>query len=143
MKIVKLRNKNNEEVIPDSIVKLQQISESQLDVSSTNCGEILANKLRKQNKMITLDFEAYAKNFVSGYNTIGSIPSKYLPQSSGYFTDVLLYFNCVVAGMNRIIAGRITSSGNVEVWSNAEDTTGKVGYIPNDIAFRIHESWFI
>ena len=145
MKIVKLRNKNNEEVMPDSILELQKSTESQLDLTNTACGNnidypIYSNKLRKQNKMVTLDFEGYATNFVDGYNLVGTIPSEYLPKTVGYYTDVLMYFNCVVAGMNAVVQGKISSTGEVLVFSKAD--YWPVGYMDNNLAFRIHESWF-
>lgn len=145
MKIVKLRNKNNEEVIPKSTVDLQQINESQLDLTNTTCGNsgdypIYVNKLRKQNKMVTLDFEGYATNFVDGYNLVGTIPTDYLPKTVGYYTDVLMYFNCVVAGMNAVVQGKISPEGEVLIHSKTDNWP--VGYMDNNLAFRIHESWF-
>lgn len=122
---------------------LVSITESQLDVSDTKCTQILANKLRKQNKLVTLDFEAFATNFENGYNLAGTISSEYLPMSSGYNDDVLCYFTCPISGLGRIIMGRITNTGRVEIYNDTADTTVRVGYIPNELSFRIHTSWFI
>lgn len=143
MKIVEMKNKDNEKVVPKSIIELQQISESQLDISSTACGEITVNKLQKKNKTVILDFEAYATNFANGYNTIGSVPSEYLPKIKNYFGNVSLYFTCVVSGLNRIVCGRITSAGNVEIYQDEQSANERVGYIPATLQFRIHEKWFI
>ena len=119
------------------------ITESQLNTVSTACGEITVNKLRKQNKAVILDFEAYATNFTNGYNTVGSIPSEYLPFSTAYYGDVLLYFTCAVSGLNRIVCGRITSAGNVEIYQDEQSENERVGYIPTTMQFRIHENWFV
>ena len=122
---------------------LVSVIESQLNTSSTACGEITVNKLRKQNKAVILDFEAYATNFTNGYNTVGSIPSEYLPFSTAYYGDVLLYFTCAVSGLNRIVCGRITSAGNVEIYQDEQSENERVGYIPTTMQFRIHENWFV
>ena len=122
---------------------LVSITESQLNTVSTACGEITVNKLRKQNKAVILDFEAYATNFTNGYNTVGSIPSEYLPFSTAYYGDVLLYFTCAVSGLNKIVCGRITSAGNVEIYQDEQSENERVGYIPTTMQFRIHENWFV
>ena len=122
---------------------LVSITESQLNTVSTACGEITVNKLRKQNKAVILDFEAYATNFTNGYNTVGSIPSEYLPFSTAYYGDVLLYFTCAISGLNRIVCGRITSAGNVEIYQDEQSENERVGYIPTTMQFRIHENWFV
>lgn len=122
---------------------LVSITESQLNTTSTACGEITVNKLRKQNKTVVLDFEAYATNFINGYNTVGSIPSEYLPLSTSYYGDVLLYFTCAVSGLNKIVCGRITSTGNVEIYQDEQSANERVGYIPTTMQFRIHENWFV
>lgn len=122
---------------------LVSITESQLNTTSTACGEITVNKLRKQNKTVVLDFEAYATNFINGYNTVGSIPSEYLPLSTSYYGGVLLYFTCAVSGLNKIVCGRITSTGNVEIYQDEQSANERVGYIPTTMQFRIHENWFV
>ena len=63
--------------------------------------------------------------------------------SSGYNDDVLCYFTCPISGLGRIVMGRITNTGRVEIYNDTADTTVRVGYIPNELAFRIHTNWFI
>lgn len=138
-KLVKLFDKTGNELVTDNI---ENITKSQLILTDTKCADITANQLRKQGKTVILDFEAYATNFTNGYNLIGTIPTKYLPQQSNYYTDVLFYFNCVVSGMCSTVFGRITNTGNVEIYSDTSDTTTKIGYMPTNKQFRIHEAWF-
>lgn len=126
----------------DNLNKSPAISESALDLTNGRCGEPNANKLRKQLDLVILDFEAYATNFQTGYNLVGKIPTGYMPAQSGYYEGVLLYFPVMLSGMNKIAFGRITSSGNIEVYSDG-NSAHTIGYVSTDIHIRIHTSWFV
>lgn len=122
--------------------KINSIIESELDMTNTRIGNLNVNKLRVQNKLVIFDFESYATNFQQGYNLVGKIPNEYVPKSSGYHEGNLMYFPVMISGMNRIAFGRITSAGNVEVYSDTTNTSSQIGYVPTSLHIRIHTSWF-
>lgn len=126
-----------------SIHAVTNIIESQLDMANTRVGGLTVNKLRVQNKLAILDFEAYATNFQHGYNLVGKIPSKFLPKASGYYGDALLYFPIFLSGMNLAAYGRVTSDGSVEIYSDTNSSDLRVGYVPTTGQIRIHTNWFV
>lgn len=126
-----------------SIHAVTNIIESRLDMANTRVGDLTVNKLRVQNKLAILDFEAYATNFQHGYNLVGKIPSEFLPKASGYFADALLYFPIFLSGMNLAAYGRVTSDGSVEIYSDTNSSDLRVGYVPTTGQIRIHTNWFV
>ena len=124
-----------------SIHAVTKIEEFQLDLTNTKCEKMYVNKLRLQNRLVIFDFEAVVANLPNGYSLIGKVPTKILPITSGYYSDVLMYFPIVLSGMNRIAFGRILKNGDVEVYSDTI-TASQTGYIPKDSYIRIHTSWF-
>ena len=120
------------------------VTESNLDLTNTKCTNVTINKLSKQNNIVSLDFEGMT-NFVnsSDYNLIGTLPSSYLPRYNSYYSDVRLYFDVEVSGMNKIVLGRITDNGEVQIYNDPTgSSTERVGYVPNSQHVRIHTVWF-
>lgn len=127
-----VHNKNN-------LNDLLTIKESSLNLTNSKCKDVTANVLRKQLNIVTLDFEAYAY-FEGGYNLVGTISTDFIPKSSNYFTEVLVYFVVEVSGMLKLSCGRITKNGEVQIYNDPSNKL--ISYLETGQQFRIHCVYF-
>lgn len=131
-------NAKNLNKLQDNVEKEFLLQEGQLENLTSHISDVSTNKLQKQLKMCTFDFEGNFYFDVDAYNEIGTIPSEYVPKNLEYVGGNLMYFIVQCSGMTVILQGKITNDGKIHIYVSSSF----LDVIAGGVQIRIHTNWF-